>query len=140
MRTSAEVIARVDEIKDRDFFGFETNDLICTLESDEIRQLYPTEDLEQHVALPRDRDSVIARMLDYMPFAWDKSNGFRGLSAGRSMAHFSAWVWLAGDDLGDLMSYEFYGKDNLVKICQLYGWDYTQWDDGVRLNSEPDYE
>ena len=50
------------------------------------------------------------------------------------MCHYMAWVWLAGDDLGDLTDYQYYGKDNLVKICDHYGWDSSQWDDGERTN------
>ena len=85
--------------------------------------------------VPRDRASVVAGMLEYMPFAWKKANDGRGLSAARSMSHFAAWTWLAGDDLGDLTEYEFYGKDNLVRICEHYGWDPKKWDDGRRVNS-----
>lgn len=70
--------------------------------------------------------------IGYMPFAWDKANNGRGFSASRSMSHYQAWIWLAGDDIGDLSEYDSYGKDNLVKICKHYGWDHSQWDNGVR--------
>lgn len=86
---------------------------------------------------PRDRESILNEMLDYMSFAFEKANNFRGISASRSMSHYSAWTWLIGDDFGNLLDYEYYGKDNLVEICEKYGWDHSQWDDGVRLNDEP---
>lgn len=73
-------------------------------------------------------------MLDYMEFAWDKANNGRGISAMRSMHHYMAWTWMLGDDLGNLLDYQYYGKDNLVKICKHYGWDHAKWDDGVRRN------
>ncbi len=136
MRTVKEIIDRVNEIKNRDFFGFESTDLIICLPFEDAKIfLNDTVKEDEWVIQPRDRDTVLARMLDYMPFAWDKANDCRGLSAGRSMNHFSAWVWLAGDDLGNLNDYQFYGKDNLVKICEHYGWDSKQWDDGKRVNS-----
>lgn len=135
MRTDQEILDRIHERKGIDFFGFEFSDLVCRLSFDAAKPLLSNDaDPATWEIVPRDRESVLAEMLIYMPFAWDKANGQRGLSAGRSMHHYMAWVWLAGDDLGELTDYEFYGKDNLVKICEHYGWDHTQWDDGIRTN------
>ena len=137
MRTQEQIVAKIESIKENDFFGFQTNDLLECLDFEHAKPyLKPEVTADQWKTVPSDRDSVIARMKDYMEFAWDKANNCRGLSAGRSMAHYSAWVWLAGDEaaFGDLEDYEYYGKDNLVAICQLYGWDSSQWDDGERHN------
>lgn len=138
MRTNQEILDRIEERKDIDVFGFETSDLIARLDFELAKEFLNPEHRdglkEQWEPLPRDRESILAQMLDYMPFAWGKANDERGLSASRSMFHYMAWVWLAGDDLGELTDYEFYGKDNLVKICEHYGWDHTRWDDGVRTN------
>lgn len=135
MKTDSQILARISEIADRDFFGFESGDLIAVLPFT-VAKSYLRDGVTESewTPEPRDRDSVVARMLEYMPFAWDKANNCRGLSAGRSMSHYMAWTWLAGDDLGDLLNYEFYGKDNLVKICNHYGWDSSLWDDGERTN------
>jgi hypothetical protein len=136
MRTDEEILARIEERKNIDWMGFESNDLIIRLPFDKVKHLLTPEATEADwQPAPRDRDSLIAVMREYMPFAWEKANDCRGISAGRSMHHYMAWTWLAGDDLGELLSYEFYGKDNLVKICQHYGWDHTQWDDGIRTNT-----
>lgn len=77
-------------------------------------------------------------MIEYMPFAWEKANNCRGLSAGRSLAHYTAWLWLDGDNeiWPTLEDYEYYGKDKLVEICNYLGIDSKQWDDGIRKNSE----
>ena len=137
MRTDQEIIARIEAIKRRDFFGFETPDLIVRLPFESARPyLVPEAKAEEWEIVPRDREYLLDEMLKYMPFAWDKANNCRGISAGRSMSHFSSWIWLAGDDLGDLNKYNHYGKNNLVKICEFYGWDSKQWDDGVRQDSE----
>ena len=134
-RTDAEIGKRIAERLPVDVMGFETFDLVSYLPFHLAAALLPATYAEaQWTQLPRDRDSVVAQMLEYMPFAWEKANDCKGLSASRSMSHYSAWVWLAGDDLGELTEYEFYGKDNLVRICNHYGWDSSAWDDGIRTN------
>ena len=135
MRTDAEILARIEEVKANDWLGTERGDLIEVLPFDSVKPFLKegvTQD--EWSPLPRDRDSVLARMLDYMPFAWEKANDCRGISASRSMSHFAAWTWLIGEDFGDLQQYQFYGKPNLISICERFGWDHSQWDDGERTN------
>jgi len=134
-RTDDEIISRINVVADRDFFGFEVSDLVVRLEYEKAKQFIPTDVIQKDwEVVSREPADVISMMHDYMPFAWEKANDGRGLSAGRSLSHYSAWIWLAGDDLGDLLEYEFYGKDKLVLICNHYGWDSSEWDDGVRTN------
>ena len=139
MRTDEEILARIEEIESEDFLGFARSDLIVCLPFDKAKK-FLKEDVKESdwEVQPHDRESILKTMLDYMPFAWEKANDFRGISASRSMSHYGAWIWLAGDDLGDLSDYQFYGKDKLVMICDHYGWDYAQWDDDIRLNEEPE--
>jgi hypothetical protein len=135
MRTNEEILEKIESVKESDFFGVKVNDLLVRLPFDCAKKFLVDDAVESEwVVQPRDRESIVKEMQEYMPFAWDKANGCRGLSAARSMDHYSAWVWLCGDDLGDLSDYEYYGKDNLVKICNQYGFDSSQWDDGVRVN------
>ena len=133
MRTAEEILARIEEIKDRDWIGLESRDLIECLPF-ALAQPFLKPEVTEVDWRPESAmvEHVKARMLDYMPFAWEKANNCRGLSAGRSMSHYMAWVWLAGDDLGDLTNYRYYDKDNLVRICEHYGWNHAQWDDGER--------
>ena len=134
-RTDDEILARIDFIKSRDSSGFESRDLVTCLDFQTAKREFDVNAEESAwEVVSREPVDVIARMRDYMPFAWDKANNRRGLSAGRSMSHYSAWTWLAGDNLGNLLDYEFYGKDKLVLICNHYGWDSSKWDDGVRTN------
>jgi len=134
-RTTAEIVARIETVRRRDGMGFEWHCLLMRLPFDAakpyLKDTAPAADWE---TAPRDRESLVAEMRDYMPFAWQKANNERGISASRSMSHYAAWTWLAGDDLGNLTDYEHYGKDNLVRICEHYGWDHAQWDDGRRVN------
>lgn len=135
MRTQEEIVARIEALLPKDWLGFDTQDLIFALDYEHAKP-YLNDAVTSESWAPEaiDRESVVARMLDYMPFAWEKANDCRGISAGRTMAHYMSWVWLAGDDLGDLTDYQFYGKDELRRICDHYGWDADQWDDGVRTN------
>ena len=135
MRTNEEIHARIEAVKADDWMGTQRSDLIQRLPFEEAkRYLKPEVTSDEWNHLPRDRESLVAEMLKYMPFAWEKANGRRGLSAGRSMGHYTSLTWLAGDDLGNLGDYQFYGKDNLRRICDFYGWDADQWDDGERVN------
>lgn len=134
-RTDEEILARYEEIKGSDFFNVKAEELLCRLPFEKVKPYLVEGAAESEwQVFGRDRATILAEMLEYMPFAWDKANNGRGLSASRSMDHYMEWVWLLGDDLGDLTKYQFYGKDNLVKICQKYGWDSSQWDNNIRAN------
>jgi hypothetical protein len=138
-RTNEEIIARLREIDSRDALGFESGDLMIRLPLELAREfLKPEYDGADWKVYPRDRESVIAGMLNYMPFAWEKANNCRGISAYRTLCHYTSWLWLIGEDLGDLLSYEFYGKPQLIAICERFGWDHKQWDDGRRRNTDID--
>jgi len=143
-RTQDEIVARIAERKSEDFFGFETNNYVEHLDYEHVRP-YLKDDVsaDQWAKATENLSSPLDQIKDYMPFAWGKANGCRGLSAGRSLSYMIAWIWLAGDD--DFaktidheidLNYQYYGKDILVKICEHYGLDHTQWDDGYRVNSE----
>lgn len=140
VRTDDEIIERIKFVKEsgRDWLWFETSDLVVCLPFEKAEPFLKPGAVDEGswTQQDRSRDAVLSVMQKYMPFAWEKANGFRGISAGRSMSHYMAWTWLAGDDLGDLTEYEFYGKDNLRRICDHYGWNADQWDDGVRKNAK----
>lgn len=139
--TQEEIVARVAWLKGKDFFGFESGDLLVRLDWDRAKPFLKA-DASQEVWEKEfktwSRDDVIKEMRDYMTFAWEKANDKRGISASRTISHYMAWTFLAGDtDLTAELSkgYEFYGKELLLKICDKYGWtDLKALDDGVREN------
>lgn len=143
LKTDQEILDRIKEIEDDDFFGFQSSDLIGFLSYDAAKPF-----LEEGVTAEAwnadrqtpTREAVIEKILSYMPFAWEKANDCRGLSAGRSIEHMKAWLWMLGDELHAKLDdiYEFYGKPCLRVICEKYGWDWKQWDDGVWRKSEDD--
>jgi len=126
-----------------DVFGVRRNKLIYCLPYDKAKPFIKDSIDATHWATVQTgctRSALLAELTTYMPFAWDKANDCRGLSANRSMEHFEEWLWLLGDDqsvwkkLIEPIRYEHYGKERLIKICQHYGILWEQWDDGARVN------
>lgn len=139
VRSVAEIQARIRSYESADFFGTQRDDLIGVLPFAAAREwLKPDADPAHWNPESATPSAVKARALDYMPFAWDKANNRRGLSAGRSINHMTAWLWLLGDPLADELEgmYRDYGKPCLVAICEKYGWNWRQWDDDRWTNHE----
>ena len=142
MRTQEEIVERYQQRRVKDLLGFEVGEYIHYLDYEHAKPyLIKGTAAEEWKPLPL--KAVVSRMREYMSFAWSKANNCRGISANRSILHFIAWIWLSGDDAfsneidRDLEhNYFWYGKPILVKICEHYGWDSRQWDDGVRTNTE----
>ena len=148
--TSAEIRIQCEHAKGRDFFGFESAEYVPYMDAADMRPFLKDGTTDEQIAeiqQPLDRDAMVQHIKNYMPFAWDKANNCRGISANRSIGHFVAWTFLAGDkEFSDELSalfddgYEHYGKAILIRICEFYGLDANQWDDGVRVNSEDELD
>ena len=142
--TVEEIDKRYDERNEGDIIGFETNEYLMFMSFDKVRGIVNKEvgdDELRGLLKPVSREHMLEVMQGYMEFAWGKANDMRGISANRSIEHYVAWTWLAGD--ADLSSeigrmawddYCYYGKPILEHICMFYGWDWKVWDDGVRTN------
>ena len=135
MRTTKEIVERFKARRAQDFMGFEISEYLPFMPFKDAKPFLKDEVTEKEwgEVKPRDAESVKAVMLDYMPFAWEKANNRRGISAWRSLAHMQAWLWLIGESdevIEALAYYSKYGKPELRAICERYGWDWKQWDDG----------
>jgi hypothetical protein len=138
MKAESEIIARIEARKDRDIFGFEWPYYLDLLPF-EAAKPYLKEDATGEDWKVKTLDEIRAEAVEYMSFAWDKANNCRGISASRSISHYQAWLWALGADetwVDGLSDYQFYGKPQLVEICNYLGLDSKQWDDGIRSNSE----
>jgi len=74
------------------------------------------------------KTNIVKEMKEYMKFAWDKCENHRGISAGRSISKFKAWLWLLEEDelikFADLESnYQNYGAPILAKISEKFGFE-----------------
>lgn len=145
-RTPAEILAQLRKV-------LETKALFCDIEGSRLLDALPYEvaseflvqsvTKEQWEGGPRLRtlDDVKASVADYMEFAWAKANGHRGLSALRSLYHFRGLAWLAGKtELFEKLSkgHTFYGKPQLVAVCEAFGIAWKSFDDDKWVNAEGD--
>ena len=132
-----------EKIKDKintgfanDVFGIAFTDLIEALPFADAREYLKNEFLmkdsaeeEWESSRIKTDDDVKARMLDYLPFAWEKAEDQRGLSADRSVRHFAAWAWLIDDEFYEKIedmynnSYFPYGEPILEYIGEKLGFE-----------------
>lgn len=137
-RTQDEIAAQMEAWKSEDWMGTKLGDLVTYLDFEHAKPYLKdsvTEESWQYKECTR--ENIITEMKDYLSFAWEKANNFRGISAGRSMDHYEAWNWLLNEPaIANFSSYEFYGKDHLVKVGEYLGIDTANLDDGVRQNEE----
>ncbi len=141
MRTQEEIVARILERSDHDIFGFETSEYLDFIDYAHAKPFLKPEATESQwnneVFKEPTKENVLAKMLDYMPFAWKKANDCRGISADRSICHYRAWLWVLNDGFFETFNsikYEHYGKEILIAICENHDWDWKRWDNGMRTN------
>jgi hypothetical protein len=134
-RTPEEILAKIREHEKNktDFFGFQRQDLITFLPWEEAKEFLKKEYVTKVEAGKEEKweayTDPVERIKDYMDFALDKATGHRGLSAGRSIDHMQAWLWLAGEDellaqAEDDKNWGQYGAGILMLICKHYDIDY----------------
>jgi len=140
MRTQEEIAERIREVIPQDWLGTQVGDLVGFLEFNNAKEfLNPEATEEEWKVLPLADDSVKKTMAEYMNFAWEKCLGHRGVSAGRSLNHFQAWIWLLNDEkfLNELeeTSYENYGAPKLRAICEHYGFSWPETEEEAKRMS-----
>jgi len=137
MKTQEQIVNHIKEIEKEDFFVFEASVLYPFLDFEHAKPFLKPDALEENRDVETRTPAELIKK--YMPFAWNKANNCRGLSASRSVEHMKSWLWL--DSKEELLpkmdsEYEFYGKPCLVIICREYGIDWKKLDDGRWVNSE----
>lgn len=142
MKTDQEILARIEEVEHDDWMGTQRGDLVVRLPW-ALAKPYLREDTELDEAKwEQGRKELLAPMdliKDYLPFAWDKANNCRGLSAGRSLEHIKTWLWLEGYDKlvkDHFETYDMYGKLQLVVASSLVNFDWAAADNKRWANDE----
>lgn len=129
IRTQEEIKERFDQADD--LFGTQKGDLISYmtfenakpyLKEEYVKQVESGEEKWEQSTDPK------KEILEYLDFAYEKAEGERGLSAGRSMLHFKTWIWLESkefyNEIIDLIdNYTSYGIPVLDKISEHYEWE-----------------
>ena len=141
-RTIKEILDRIDAIKNDDFFGAQLSDLIDFLPFEQAKPFLKddvTPEQWQGLQSTPTSDVIRKKAAEYLPFAWEKANGCRGLSAGRSIDHMRAYLWMLNDGSLERMEeieYEHYGKEQLIFASDHVGFDWKAHDDGIRTNTD----
>lgn len=136
-RTAAEIAARMAEVSDG-FLNFQSDDLLEWLPYELAKPHLKDGVTKKEWSAHQETGDPLIMVSNYLPFAWKKANSCRGLSAGRSIEHLKAWLWLAGYDLSDTLDdqYTRYGKPCLIIASEIVGFNWREHDDGAWLNSE----
>jgi len=128
MRTQEEIMVRFE--KADDLFGTQKIDLIDYMTFKNAKP-YLQEEYVAKVESGEEKWEIKTdpkkEILEYLDFAYDKAEGERCLSAGRSMLHFRTWIWLEDDKFYNevinlIDNYTNYGIPALNKISKHYGY------------------
>lgn len=128
MRTQEEIVAKIKA--SNSMLGFELEVYFTYLTFEAAKPLlnpkfWEGEDTKWKGVKEPNRDNLLADMRKYMAFAWEKVEGHRGISAGRSVEKMEAWLWLLEDEetlkAVECASYQNYGAPKLKVICDKYG-------------------
>ena len=125
MKTQDEIVKRIKERKANDFLGFEIPIYMLALDFEHAKQILKP-DVTEWEQLLTDDASVINEIKNYIPFAEDKIEDLRGISASRSILHFIAWTWLIDEAFSNELQKDFdtnyknYGKAIVAKIRAKY--------------------
>jgi hypothetical protein len=126
-RTTEEILAKIADESTADMFGTQRTDLALFLPFEQAKPFFKDGMTAEEFAsyqVPNTKEGITKEIVKYLPFAWGKANDERSLSAARSLLHFTVWVWMLGDDLGNLLDYCDYGKPHLITISEKYGFDH----------------
>jgi hypothetical protein len=130
MKSQEEILARYKERAQEDFLGFEVHEYVRALHFEHAKPYLKEGTTPEEWPVDfKTTEDVLERMRTYVDFAYEKIDNERGISANRTIMHYIAWLWLAGNhELGERVEKEFdtnyhdYGKDIMDMICAQYGW------------------
>lgn len=112
-----------------DFFGVQRTDLLLFMEFETAVPFLKDEyvkDVKSGKEEYKHKTDPKKEILSYLPFAFEKAENQRGLSAARSLDHLKTWIWLDDDKfyneiIEDIENYTNYGIPQLKKIATHYG-------------------
>lgn len=128
MRSQDEIVKRIRETKDTDFFGFGQEVLLQALDFEHAKEFIKpevTKEIWNEVFSTYTDENLKKMASEYLEFAWDKAEDHRGLSASRSVQKMTEFVWLLGMDdvvkkIGDA-SFTTYGAPILKIVAEALG-------------------
>lgn len=153
MKTMEQIQEKIKE-ENKKFLSFFTSAVIDFLPFEQVEEYLNDEYLkkiesgeEKWEQKELTRENVIDAMREYMPFAWEKAENHKGISASRSISKFKAWLWLIDEyDAIEWDNYENYGCPILKQITDIYGFDMPSSDSldrmskGLKCVDQSDYD
>ena len=130
IRTPEEILAQVKIISPEDIFGWQRGPLLAVLPFEHAKPFLIDGLTEKDYI--QDMDPA-HNAVEYLPFAWDKADSERGISANRSIEHFIGWAWLLDEDFYQKLrksyeeDYSDYGKKQLILISEHFGYDWSEY-------------
>jgi hypothetical protein len=143
MKSQDEIVAQMKTVEKDDWIGAIRGELLNALDFAHAKPFLKDDvTADQWLTPYKSVEDVKQAIIDYLPFAWEKANNCRGISASRSVDHMRGLFWLLGRD--DMLAkfddhYEFYGKPCLVLASVEVGFDWAAHDDGKWRNDEGDH-
>lgn len=123
LRTVAEIVAKLKIVSKEDMLGWGVPDYVIYLDYEHAKE-YLKDDVSKSEWKKKiySLEEVLKVMREYLPFAYEKANGRRGISANRSMDHFKNWYWLLGEDELSENVWNNYGAYGLPKLKEIDEW------------------
>jgi hypothetical protein len=143
MKRTIKEIKKYIKLHRKDFFLWKSEDAVFFLPFEEAKEFFKEDYIKKVESGEEEYKQLtdpVKEIKGYMPFAWNKANNCRGISALRSISHMSCYLWLDGQDKlsKEIEEYTYYGKPQLVQICNLYNIDWKQYDGDCWVNDECD--
>ena len=117
MRSPDEILERIAEVEQggEDWLGIERADLVTALPFTQAKPFLRDDAMESEWVATT-HAAVRADAITYLDFAIGKVLAHRGISAGRSVSHYRAWLWLLNllPEEWDSHPYPQYGAPKLV--------------------------
>ncbi|MCT1430595.1 hypothetical protein M3G50_07490 [Brachybacterium muris] len=126
-RTQDQIVARMEDVKPGDVFGFKADLLLGYLDFEHAKPFLKEEaTADAWAEAVADIKPPAQAGAEYVPFAVGKIRDERGISASRSVQKFAEWAWLDGqDDLADQIdddrNYGWYGDQAVRLYTDHYG-------------------
>ncbi|MBF0110501.1 MAG: hypothetical protein HQL76_15140 [Magnetococcales bacterium] len=135
MKTDEEILDRIHELENSDFFKWESNLLITFLPLSLAQPLLAERNLlptDQWIDQDRSPGALLEKVARFMETALEMVIHHRGTKTQRAIDYLHAWIWLMDDEamlafMDDPDNFPQYGAPILKEICRHYQ---LPWPDG----------
>ena len=127
MRTQKEILEKISKLRD-DMFGDRHLALLSCLTFNNAKRFLKDDVASDDWEGSNKREVVLENMEDYMSFALGETRCGKGMFPYQALCHYETWIWVLEDEKHlkkKKKGLSGYGKDELIAICNHYGWNVT---------------